>query len=217
MLGIREFTPEALLPHLKAAFLEQQTDEWIQGLYKFLGSQPYLRSRLASLPIIRLEGGSHVPPTVDDEPQAFLPGSVETSFPTVRAAVCRTDEAREFLKSLNLTEPDPVDNVIRNVLPKYREEGAELSAAEYSSDIGLMLGAATTDSRAQQDRLVEALGETPWVRAVDATGGRRLWAKPGDLYLATERLRGLFEGVGGVHLVDCWRLLPQGGGSPRTA
>ena len=202
VLGIREFTPEALPPHLKAAFLEAQTDEWIQGLYEFLGSRPALRSRVVALPIIRLKDGSHVPPTVDDEPQAFLPGPAETSFPTVRAAVCQTDEAREFLKSLNLTEPDPVDNVIRNVLPKYREEGAEFSADEYMSDIDLMLAAAKTDSHAQRNRLVKALGEAPWVRAVDAASGRGLWAKPGDVYLATERLRALFEGVEDVLLVD---------------
>ena len=119
-LKIQEFTPERLLSCLTASFLEEQTDEWIQDLYKFLGSQRALRRRMESLPIIRLDDGSHVQPTVDGEPQAFLPGPGETSFPTVRAAVCRTDEAREFLESLKLTEPDPVDNVIRNVLPKYR-------------------------------------------------------------------------------------------------
>ena len=201
-LGIREFTPEALLKHLTGAFLEAQTDEWIQGLYEFLGARPALRSRAASLPIIRLEDGSHMPPFAgDNEPLAFLPGPVETGFPTVRAAACRTEEAREFLKSLGLTEPDPVDNVIRNILPKYRER-AELSETEYASDVGLMIGAFETDSRAQQDRLVKALGATPWVRAVDGSGRRGLWAKPGDMYLATESVRRLFEGVEDVLLVD---------------
>ena len=42
-LGIREFTPEAFLSRLTAGFLEKQTDEWIQDLYKFLGSQRALR------------------------------------------------------------------------------------------------------------------------------------------------------------------------------
>ena len=200
-LGIREFTPETLLTRLTGAFLEEQTDEWIQDLYEFLGSRPALRSRVRSLPMIRLEDGSHVLPAVKNEPQAFLPGPLPTSFPTVRADVCRTDAAREFLKSLDLTEPDPVDNVIRNVLPKYRE-GAEFSEGEYPSDVSLMLGALGTDSRAQQDRLVKALGATPWVRAVDGSGKRGLWAKPGDLYFATQRLRGLFEGVEDVLLVD---------------
>ena len=200
-LGIREFTPEALLGRLTRAFLDEQTDEWIQDLYEFLGSRPALRPRVASLPIVRLEDGSHVPPVFEEEPQAFLPGDVETSFPTVRADVCRTDESRELLESLNLTEPDPVDNVIRNVLPKYRE-GAELSDAEYASDVGLMLGAVQTDSRAQQDRLVKKLRATPWVRAVDGLGERGLWEKPGNLYIATERLRSLFDGVGNVLFVD---------------
>ena len=200
-LAIRELTPEALLKHLTGAFLEAQTDEWIQGLYEFLGARPALRSRVKSLPIIRLEDGSHVTPTGGDEPLAFLPGPLPTSFPTVRADVCRTDAAREFLKSLDLTEPEPVDNVIRNILPKYRE-GVELSEAEYAFDIGLMLGALGTDSRAQQDRLVRALGATPWVRAVDGAGKRGVWAKPGNLYFATQRLQNLFDGVEDVFLVD---------------
>ena len=169
-LSIREFTPIALLPRLTAGFLEQQADEWTQDFYKFLGSQQALRQRMASWPIIRLEDGSHVVPTVDGEPQAFLPGPVKTNFPTVRAAVCRTDEAREFLESLKLTEPDPVDDIIQYVLPKYREERVMRSETEYSSDVALMLDAAATDSRGQQERLVRRLRETPWVRAVDGAG-----------------------------------------------
>ncbi len=200
-LGIREFTPEALLKCLTGAFLREQTDEWIQSLYEFLNPRPALRARAVSLPIIRLEDGSQVPPFVGDEPRAFLPGSVETGFPTVRAAVCRTEEAREFLTSLDLTEPDPVDNVIGNILPKYRAE-EELSDTEYASDVGLMVGALATDSRAQQDRLVKALRATPWVRAVDGSGKRGLWAKPGEVYLATESLRKLFEDVRDILFVD---------------
>ena len=201
-LQIREYTPEALLSRLTTAFLKEQTDEWMQDLYKYLGSQQALRSRMVSWPIIRLEDGSHVVPAIDGEPQAFLPGPTKTSFPTVRAAVCRTDEAREFLEWLNLTEPDPVDDIIRNVLPKYREGQATYSETEYSSDVALMLEAAKTDSRGKRERLVTRLQETPWVRAVDGTVRREQWAKPGDVYLATERLQRMFEEVEDVLVLD---------------
>lgn len=205
-LGIREVRPDALLRRLKksAPFLEKQTDEWIEDLYEFLGSQSALRSRVASLPIIRLEDGSHVPPTDGDAPQAFLPGPSETSFPTVRAAVCQTDKAREFLESLSLTEPDPVDDVILNVLPKYRngEEPVALSEAEYPLDVSLMLAAAKTDSRAQQQKLARALAETPWVRVVGGAGRRGLWATPREAYIPTKRLRKVFEGIVDVLFVD---------------
>ena len=40
------------------------------------------------------------------------------------------------------------------------------------------------------------------MKATDGTGRCGLWAKPGDVYLATERLRKLFEGVARVLLVD---------------
>ena len=202
VLGVAEFTPEMLLRRLTVGFLEGQADDWVQNLYAFLASQPALRSRAASQPIIRLEDGSHVQAFVDGEPKAFLPGAVKTSFPTVRVTVCQSSEASEFLKSIGLTEPDPVDNVIRNVLPKYREDHAEFSADGYAFDIRLMLAAAATDSNAQRDKLVAALREMSWVRAVDFGNGRSSWAKPADLYLATERLQKLFAGVDGVLLVD---------------
>ena len=201
-LNVREFTPEALLYRLNTAFVDNQTDEWVQGLYEFLGTQPALRERTATLPILRLEDGTHVPPTIADEPQAFLPGPMATDFPTVRAAVCQTARARRFLESLNLTEPDPVHHVIRNILPKYQERKGEIPDQEYSSDIALMLSAADTDSRTQREKLVKALRETPWVRAVDAGDKRRSWARPADLYLATNRLQTLFDGIAGVLLVD---------------
>ena len=162
------------------------------------------------MPIIRRKDGSHVPPTDGDGPLAFLPGPSETSFPTVRAAVCRTSEARQFLESLGLTEPDPVDDVILNVLPKYRnaEKRAGLSEAEYSLDVSLMVGAAKTDSRAQQRKLARALGGTRWVRVGDGSGKRGLWAAPGDVYIATDRLQLLFEDIEDVLLVDAGVALP---------
>ena len=202
VLDMRELTPESLLPRLNQDFLERQSDGWIEGLYEFFGSQGALRLRLGSLPIIRLADGSHVAPSVDGEIQAFLPGPVETDFPTVREAVCRSEGARKFLESLNLTEADPVDNVIRNVLPKYQGAELNVSEAEYAPDIEHILAAATTDSQSQRNKLVRALRSTPWVKAADVGGGLELMARPEDVYVATEQLRKLFADIKGVLIVD---------------
>lgn len=202
VLGMKELTPDTLVSRLSEEFLESQDDDWTQGSYEFFGSHAALRPRLLSIPVIRLADGSHVAPFVNDEIQAFLPSSIDTDFPTVRESVCRSEGALEFLKSLNLTEPDPVDDVIRNVLPKYREVGTQIPEADYTADIGRMLEAAATDSQSQRDRLVEALRETPWVSVVDVGDGRRLRAMPRQVYVATERLRELFADIRGVLLVD---------------
>src|SRR5262249_7981191 len=114
--GLSEITPESLLVRLPEDFLTQQTDSWIVRLYKYLANLPSVarQVRQRGVPLVRLENGDQVEAIVDGRPQAFLPSSTATGFPTVRRSVCQEAEARTFLRALGLTEPDPVDDVIRN-------------------------------------------------------------------------------------------------------
>ncbi|MGQ4808261.1 hypothetical protein NKDENANG_01639 [Candidatus Entotheonellaceae bacterium PAL068K] len=204
-LGITEVTPETILPRLDGSFLKAQPDGWILDLYEFLNGQPALRRRLNDLPLIRLEDGAHVPVRSNGQPQAFLPGAIETGFPTVRRAVCATDEARKFLQSLGITEPDPVDDVVRNVLPGYQGDEVDVvdvDDVDYDADIRRILAAFATDSKGQREKLLASLRESFFVMAVDAGNGSKWVSKPGAVYLATQRLKELFEGVSDVLLVD---------------
>jgi hypothetical protein len=201
-LNIVEATPETMLPRLNKTFLEKQTDEWILRLYEFLLGQSALlrQGRLSDVPLVRLENGSHVTAENAGKPQAFLPGPTATDFPTVRRSVCRSKAARVLLSTLGLTEPDPVDDVIWNLLPKYAAQSKNLT--EYDADIQRILTAFGTDSKGQREKLVNALRETPFVRVVDAGDQSKRIARPDLVYIATQRLKDLFEGVPRVYLVD---------------
>ena len=200
-LQVVEVTPATILPKLSAAFLGEQNDEWVCRLYEFLNGQTALRRQVANLPLVRLTDGTHVQARVNGRPQAFLPGEIGTGFPTVRAAACDSEAARAFLGSLGLTRPDPVDDVIRNILRKY-EDAHDVGDDDYADDIRRILNAFRTDSREQRDKLVAALHKTPFVMAVDAGNGSRCSARPSDLYLATDRLKKLFAGIAGIKLAD---------------
>lgn len=156
-LNIPEVMPASIIQKLNRTFLKAQTDDWIQKFYEFLNRQRYLRPRLADIPLIRLEDGSHVTPKMNGQPQAFLPSKNKTSFLTVRSSVCVSEDALSFLKSLELEEPNPVDDVILNVLPKYRKNNVDLTHTDYEGDIKRMLDAYNTDSKKQQDKLIEEL------------------------------------------------------------
>jgi hypothetical protein len=201
-LEVGEVVPETILPRLNRAFLEAQTDSWIRELYEFLNAQPALRRRIEDLPLVRLEGGGHVPASIAGQPQAFLPGTTKTDFPTVRQAVCESEDARAFLRSLGLTEPDPVDDVVRNILRKYRDRKAGVTHAEYESDIRRILQAFRTDSQTQREKLLTALRDTLFVKVVDAGTGATSMSVPIAAYVSTERLKELFAGVAGVPVVD---------------
>ncbi|RQT22766.1 DUF3883 domain-containing protein [Burkholderia cepacia] len=202
-LDIDEITPTKLVPSLTRSFLEAQPDEWVLRLYEFLsGQEKALRRHLDTVPLIRLEDGTHVVARENGETMAFLPSTIATSFPTMRRAVCATPEVRLFLGSLGISEPDPVDDVIWNVLPKYRQNEVEVDSDVYAADIERIRAAFGTDSTAQKEKLRSALRDTNFVMVVDTGDGEAYVAKPGDIYIATDRLQQLFAGVPGILIVD---------------
>jgi hypothetical protein len=203
-LDISEITPEMVLARLDKTFLEAQSDSWIVQLYDFLQGQPALvrTGRLDNIPIIRLTDGTHVTVRTNGQLSAFLPGKFETAFPTVRKSVCTSDEAKKFLETLGLTVPDPVDDVIWNLVPKYLNKQVTVSREGYRNDIQRILEAFGTDSKAQRENLIASLREASFVMAVHSGDGRKLIMKPGLLYIPTTRLKDLFSGVKKVFFVD---------------
>ncbi len=204
-LGVVELTPEVILSKMDRKFLLAQTDEWILKLYEFLCGQTALirqQGRLGAIPLVRLDNGTHVVGVMNDQPQAFLPSTITTDFPTVRRAVCGTTKAVDFLRAMGLTEPDAVEDVIRNILPKYMKETVEVDGDEYSADISRIVCAFNTDLRGQRERLIKTLCKASFVMSVDLGDGAKYVSKPGDVYFATERFKRLFANVDGVMLVD---------------
>jgi hypothetical protein len=203
-LGIDEITPTKLVPSLTKQFLEAQPDEWVLQLYEFLsGQEKALRRHLDTVPLIRLEDGTHVVARENGKAKAFLPSSIATSFPTMRRAVCATSDVRLFLISLGITEPDPVDDVIWNVLPKYQEAEVDVGDEAYAADIERIRSAFKSDlTDTQKAKLRAALVDTTFVMVVDTGDGKGYVAKPGEVYIATDRLQQLFAGVPDILIVD---------------
>ena len=225
-LGVKVVTPQAIIRKLSGTFLETQSDDWILKLYEFLNGQPALlkqpdryslgwqrqrgyypeqQHQLYNVPLIRLENGRHVTPAkVNGQPQAFLPSASKTDFPTVRAAVCSTNEARKFLQALGLTEPDLVDDVVQHVLPRYREDDVNVSDTDYEADIERIVGAFANDSTAQRDKLISELRQTAFLMVVESGNSRKCYAKPNpnNVYLATGPLKDSFSEVEGIYFVD---------------
>ena len=201
-LDVEEVTPQSVLSRLEVSFLEHQSNAWMCRLYEFLNGQTALHRQAKVAPIVRLSDGSHVAALEDvDRPQAFMPGDVKTEFPTVHGRACRSVESRGFLRAIGLSVPHPVDDVIRNILPRYdREE--PISDLQYGEDIGRILAATRTNASDKRSKLIGRLRVTPFVRAIRTGGGGECLASPAEVYLATERLKSLFADVPDVEMID---------------
>ena len=165
-------------------------------------SEPWYR-RVGSMPVIRLENGNHVEPKVNGQVQAYLPAKTETGFPTVARSVCDSHLSRQFLRSLGLSEPDAVDDVLLNLIPKYTPKPAEIDDGEYAADVRRILNAFETSAGDQRLKLIRALSATSFVRLIDAgESSNKMWGSPSRAYLPSEELSDLFDGIKGVLFVD---------------
>lgn len=143
MLRVEEMVPESVARKLTVPFLEKQPDLWIAELYAFLNTEPDLwekpNSVLRKKEFLRLEDGSHVRPFQEDgRVSAYLPGSSQTRFPTIKNQIADYPPARRFLQNLRLIEPDSFYEVIDFVFPKYSFSDPIVSKEENIQDLRLI-------------------------------------------------------------------------------
>jgi hypothetical protein len=205
-LGINEMDTDSLVSRFTEDFIKKQSDEWVARFYAFLLDQPALwrTGGFKLKPILRLESGKHVT-LLDDAGhiQAFLPTEGQSGFPQVKRSLVQDALALKFLKQLGLTAPDPVDDVIFHVLPKFVQPGsATPSIAEYRELFGRILAAFQTDSTSQREKLVSKLKQTPFVRCRNAATGKIEYQLPEAVYFATDKLTTLFNGIPVIWLLD---------------
>ena len=202
-LRIREIRPEPIIRSLSSSFLEGQTDEWIVRFYRFLSDQRAMQDEIKTLPIARLESGKHIRPFINEKMQVYLPTNYDTGFPTVARSIYNDFNARSFLRTLGLREPDPVDDVLANILPKYRQRSLHITNDEYRLDMERIYNAhERVTSITQADRLLTTLMTTRFVRSINANNLTDMqWSMPNEVY-ASDDMTELFAGVNGVRLID---------------
>jgi hypothetical protein len=182
-VGIAEITS----PDVGAEFLAAQPDEWLIRFYRYV-----LRDldRWRYRPVIRLEDGSQVEPSV-----AYLPGPEASGFPTVRRAIAANPTARALLDALGLATPDVVDEVVELVLPKYGEG----LPADHDADLALIMRALDEAPAGRRQLLDEWLTDTAFLLgepadSAAAAGGEQELCRPGELYQRSRELETYFDG-----------------------
>ena len=202
MLKVKVIDAEKFANAIDRNFLMEQTDDWIRQLYEYLPSGYSMRTLLRDKPIVRLDDGSHVSPFNDlGNLQAYLPTTHESRFPTVKTDVCSSNQARNFLVALGLKEPDIVDEVLTQILPKY-DGDSEIDDDEHRQDLEVILQAMDVDSIQRRRRLEDALKESAFLWATNTTGSSG-FCKPGDLYFRSPELELYFEENSNARFMSC--------------
>jgi hypothetical protein len=212
-LNATELDAEGLARRVNSKFLETRSDAWVQRYYEFLFEQSAVQRKLglAGRKIIRLNTNEHVQVDGTNGVRlAYLPSNEKTSFPTVKPNVCQSPNAWKFLVDLGLTVPDPVDDVIHNILPRYNET-SDTFPPEFDDDARRIVEAYQTDSSRRKQELVNHLKRAKWIPCRNAESNKiYLTVSDSNTYLPTERLVELFAGNHQIWFVDRSRHCMQG-------
>ncbi|MFQ6539393.1 sacsin N-terminal ATP-binding-like domain-containing protein [Aphanothece stagnina] len=204
--SIESLSLSEIVPRLTPGFLTEQSDEWMRSLYELLNTEAFHTWYLKGATLLRLENGSHVSAFLDDVAQAYLPASYKTEFPTIKKTVCNSPDSLRFLRGLGLAEPDLVDNVIHNIIPRYKptsNQDRELPADKvYEEDIRQICKAYRETSGIRVKQLVGKLKNIPFVLCVDMADGKACMARPTEVCLWTKRLYELLNGIDGILLTN---------------
>ena len=191
ILEIDEIDDEKFARRIDHNFLTDQTDDWMRQFYEYISSRSSIHTILRDKPVIRLRDGSHVTPFDDfGQLQAYLPTTQKTQFETVKPDVCSSNNARRALENLGLKEPDIVDEVLQEILPKY-EDDPPTDPDEHHQDMQVILQAMAVDSRQRQRTLQTALESACFLVAENATGGA-LYCRPNRIYVRSSQLEQYF-------------------------
>jgi hypothetical protein len=221
VLQVEEVYPELFARAFSENFISKQNDQWVISFYTFLLNQKalwkdadYSYERpgvLRSKPIIRLQDNSHVTPFDDNgHPNAYLAHkdpSVGMMFHRVVKEVVATDrKAKEFLKSLGISEPDRIAGILELILPKYRENGM-VPEEENIQHVEWILKTPEDSESSRRGDLLEELTETPFLYAENAADQRREYRKPieihlGEKYTGSRNLEAFFEGNEEIWFLD---------------
>lgn len=143
LLGIEDFTPKLLIECLKhPEWVKKHSNEWFIQLYRYCAQQMEKAKSgnltlddVVQLPIIKLENGEYCSAKSG---QVFLyleragkkygfesdlKGTLRVLDAGIRDAIKAEEDAndlKEFLKKLNVINPDPGNIVSQHILPQYR-------------------------------------------------------------------------------------------------
>lgn len=204
-LGIRKITTTDILNVIDDRYLSRQSDDWMIRFYNFCNQQdPTIIKRLRSLPVVRLQNGSHV---VAIDPagklNAYFPMKGVSDLPLVKADLLQDRGAKAFLQQLGITEPDDLYDTLTSLIPQLAANDAILPDEEtYKTNLRKIASAFRQSDRNQMNLLQSKLKVISWLRGRHGDLRSSTLLRPMDLYAPTDRLVNFFKTAENVWFPD---------------
>lgn len=204
-LEIDEIDFEDFSDSITEEFMRSKKDEWVIDYYgELIDRDALFRERtnwrsegvLRNKPIIRLKNNRHC--SLFDPSgkiQVYLPTKTKSSYKTVKSSIAKNKTASEFLKNLNISNPDIFAEINELILPKYANDEVDIDDNEYLEDLEKIISAfSKKKSTEKREELIDALRNLSIIDSMNPVTGENYLNQPTEVYLNTDDLRNYFDG-----------------------
>ena len=115
-----------------------------------------------------------------------------------------TGEVCLFLKKLCIPQWDRIEEVIKTILPKYKQDPPTVPIKKHMSNFKKIMLAYETNEQSRKMQLKTELQATHFILAENPDADFPIYLKPDHLYFATDDLRRYFESHSLVSWIEIW-------------
>ena len=192
-------------------WLNKKSNAWHQKLYAFLGdflssarsnsdsAFQECKDQLSSLCLVRCNDKSYKIGNEcrfsNDDMESDPPkdGTQKNGFHFVAKGVysygrnkSQQEKARRFLGEIDVSEWDVIVEVLKHILPKYRNSTRAIPRAEFNRDFNKIVKAYRKNSESEKQQLREALMITPFILTKASRANNSIYLKPDQLHFGVE-------------------------------
>ena len=126
------------------------------------------------------------------------------SFTEGYSRVSVSEDVYQFLKKFGAPQWDAVEEVIKTILPKYKQEPPRVSINEHMNDFKKIIHAYETSEQFRKTQLKTQLQAAHFILAENPGADFPIYLKPDRLYFGSDALRMYFESHSLVSWVEIW-------------
>ena len=118
------------------------------------------------------------------------------------SAVSVTKKVHQFLQKLDIPQWDIVDEIVKTILPKYKQNPPKVSIKKHMSDFEKITHAYNISGQFKKTQLQKELQSTPFILTENTHTGNPEYREPGKIYLGVDELRLYFDGNNSAKFIN---------------
>lgn len=190
-----------LFKNLNSNFTENQTDEWLHKLYKYLSKNNSYWSDVKTKPIFLNSERKAVPAFEKRDKEyheiLFLPSdNSDTSTKTICTELLKNKKSKEFFESFGIKQPSLKDEIYNHILPLYDKDG------EIDTETHFKLFFKYWKKEGRPEEFLDLIREKEFVSYKTKNDEITYRGRANEIYYPSNELREYFESKPDTKFVD---------------